>query len=313
MNQYFVCREKCPACNSRRFSEVYRNPYDEPPVSTYLESFYSGKVELKYLRNASFCLCECEECQLIFQKEIPNDHLMKVLYEEWIDPQTSYLSDQERDDQDLYWYYSQEIAAAIKFLGRMPSELEFFDFGMGWGKWALIAKGFGCDSFGAELSEERINFAISNGIKIVEWDDIPDHKFDFVNTEQVFEHIPDPYQTLCHLRKSLKPGGLLKISVPTAADISKRLKLMDWNAPKGSKNSLNAVAPLEHINCYKRQSLAKMAEEAGMEEVLMPMRIQYMYATNWSGPKKIAKNILFPILRNVMKSKNYVFLRNKQP
>ena len=58
---------------------------------------------------------------------------------------------------------------------------------------------------------------------------------------------------------------------------------MDWKAPKNSRNSLNPVAPLEHINCFRRKSLIKMAAIAGMEEVVIPMSIQYAYTSNWYG------------------------------
>lgn len=182
---------------------------------------------------------------------------------------------------------------------------------MGWGKWALMVKAFGCESYGTELSEERIKYATSNGIKVLAWDEIPKHSFDFINTEQVFEHISNPLDTFIYLKDALKSNGILKISVPTANDIKKRLKIMDWKAPKGTRNSLNPVAPLEHINYFRRNSLIKMANLAGMEEVVIPMRTQYLYTSNWRGAKRIAKNILLPIYRNVLKRQNYLFFRNK--
>ncbi|MEZ4663629.1 MAG: class I SAM-dependent methyltransferase [Caldilineaceae bacterium] len=183
------------------------------------------------------------------------------------------------------------------------------DFGMGWGKWALMAKAFGCKSYGAELSAERIAYAESNGISVLQWDEMPNQDFDFINTEQVFEHIPEPLPTLKHLASALKPTGLIKISVPTANNISGRLRRMDWDTPKKAKLSLNPVAPLEHINFYRRSSLVKMAEKAGLEEVQIPLRYQYQYATNWSNPKQIAKNIWRPIYRNILHRQNYVFFR----
>jgi 2-polyprenyl-3-methyl-5-hydroxy-6-metoxy-1,4-benzoquinol methylase len=118
----------------------------------------------------------------------------------------------------------------------------FFDFGMGHGRWALLAKGFECQSYGTELTDELIEHAKSNGINVISWDEIPQYSFDFINTEQVFEHISKPLQTLHHLKKSLKDEGILKISVPPANDIDRRLKIMDWESPKYSRNSLNAVA-----------------------------------------------------------------------
>jgi hypothetical protein len=55
-----------------------------------------------------------------------------------------------------------------------------------------------------------------------------------------------------------------------------------------------------------------MASEADMEEVFIPVVVQYGHMTDWSGPKKMAKNILLPVYRNLLKRQNYVFLRNRQ-
>ena len=180
---------------------------------------------------------------------------------------------------------------------------------MGWGKWALMAKAFGCESYGSELSEERAKYASSNGIKIIEWNEIPKHSFDFINTEQVFEHISNPLGTLIYLKDALKSDGLFKISVPTANNITRRIKLMDWKAPKATRKSLNPVAPLEHVNYFRRNSLIKMAELAGLEEVVIPMLTQYKYTTNWFGAKRIAVNLLLPIYRNVLKRQNCLYFR----
>ena len=311
-NPWFERREECPACASGRFKIIYQGQYDEPPVEDYLVDFYSpqGRVEFEYLNEMAYVLCECDVCGLIFQRDIPNESLMEKLYEQWIDPQKALSRHQEQDDLEYYSNHAQEIMQIISYFRKEPSSLCFFDFGMGWGEWALMAKAFGCNSYGTELSSERIEYAKSNGIKVIRWDEIPQHRFDFINTEQVFEHIPEPLRTLLHLKTALKTDGILKIGVPHANDIKRRLKIMDWKAPKGSKNSLNPVAPLEHINCFRRTSLLKMASEAEMEEVLIPLTVQYKHITNWSGPKRFAKNILLPLYRNLLKKQSHIFLRN---
>lgn len=310
-NSFFSHRNKCPACHSESIREIYRKPYDVPPISRYLESFYAdqGGVDLAYLANVSFCLCECSNCALIFQSEIPNDFLMSVLYEQWMNPDKIFRQHRRTDDLKMFSNHAHEISMLIDYFDTVPSALSFFDFGMGWGKWALMAKAFGCNSFGTELSIDRTTYAASNGINIIEWDTILKHQFDFINTEQVFEHLSDPLPTLQHLKTALKPNGIIKISVPTANDIRRRLKTMDWDAPKGTKNSLNAVAPLEHINFFRRESLIAMAKAAGMEEVFIPLSIQYRQACNWRGFKRVARNLLIPIYRNILRRRNYMFFK----
>ena len=210
---------------------------------------------------------------------------MKKLYEEWINP------------KETFEFY-QEILSIILYFKIHVSRISVLDFGMGWGKWCYMAKAFGCNVYGAELSEAKIEYGQKNGINVITWDEIPEYKFDFINTEQVFEHIQNPLDTLRYLRDSLKPGGLIKISVPNGKNIKKKLKIGDWMALKGSKKSLSAVSPLEHINCYTRTSVIKMAELAGLVRVRLPLSLQIASAMPWNSPKGILKNICIPVYRN---------------
>ncbi len=271
-SRWFDRRTKCPACVSEKFTTLYQSEYDKSPIRNYLQEFYApiGGVELEHLTGSLFILCECDACGLIFQRDIPNDALMEKLYEHWIDPRKIFDQHQRQDGLTYYSSYAREIMSILSSFGTAPSSLRFLDFGMGWGKWALMVKAFGCDSYGTELSQVRIEYARSNGLKVITWDEIPDHRFDVINAEKVFEHIPEPLATLRHLKKALKPGGIVRINVPAAGDMRRRLKIMDWTAPKGSRDSLNPVAPLEHINLFGRSSLERMAEESGLEEVSIP-------------------------------------------
>lgn len=311
MNKWFIERKQCPACASTGFDTIYQSAYDQDPVKKYLDDFYSvqGKVEHQYLAGANYVLCECKKCGLIFQRDIPNDELMERLYDHWMDPQKVYELNKKDEGLSYYARYAQEVMQIIAFLGKEPAELKILDFGMGWAKWCMMVKAFGVDSYGMELSKERIEYAKKNGIKVIKWDEVAGKEFDMINTEQVFEHIPEPLETLKHLSKGLKKGGIIKISVPTANDIDRRLKKMDWSAQKGSADSLNAVSPLEHINYYRRSTFLEMANLAGLEEVQIPISVQRQFTADRRGTKQKIKNIIFPIYVNVLKKRNYVFLR----
>jgi 2-polyprenyl-3-methyl-5-hydroxy-6-metoxy-1,4-benzoquinol methylase len=310
-NSWFESRKECPACASDRFREIYHSRYDESPVKDYLLDFYlpQGMVEFEYLRDSSYRLCECENCGLIFQRDVPNDALMERLYEHWIDPGKA-LTRHQKESIGYHLFLEQEINKIIAYIRKDPSDLCVLDFGMGWGDWAFEARKIGCDSYGTELSVERIEFARSNGVKVLMWDEIPDHCFDFINTEQVMEHLPDPLNTLRYLKSALKPDGTIKVSVPTANNIRQRLKNMDWKATRGSRNSLNPVAPLEHLNFFSRDALLNMAAKAGMKEIVIPLGLQYKYLPLRGGPKWIVRGLLNPLRRNILKSQNYLFFKS---
>jgi len=310
-NPWFESRKECPACFSGRFKIVYQSRYDESPVKDYLLGFYlpQGMVEFEYLKDASYRLCECENCGLIFQKDVPNDTLMERLYEHWIDPGKA-LSRHQKESIGYHLLLEQEVIKIISFIRKDPSDLCFLDFGMGWGDWAIEAKKKGCDAYGTELSEERIKYARSNGVKILKWDEIPEHSFDFINTEQVLEHLPDPLNTLRYLKSALKPDGIIKISVPAANNIRQRLKNMDWKARRGTRNSLNPVAPLEHLNFFTRDALLHIAAEAGMKEIVIPLGLEYKHLNFRGGLKWTVRGLLNPIRRNILKNQNYFLFRN---
>ena len=311
---YFVKRDKCPGCTSSDYSTVYSCGFLKSPVKDYLESFYSsrGGIDFEYLKRGDFILNECSHCGLIYQKEIPNDILMKELYEKWTRSQTTEEPCAQKESLYDASLRAQEVMTLIAYLNVGSSPPKFFDFGMGWSKWCLMAKAFGCDVTGTDLSVPKIEHAKSLGIRVITWDDIPNHAFDFVNTEQVFEHLPEPLETLQHLKTSLKPEGLIKISVPDGGNIKSKLKISDWTAPKNSRNSLNAVSPLEHINCYSRASIITMADKAGLELVKIPLTIQYVHATNWKPIKPALKNVLRPLYRDVLQKGTSLLFRQKK-
>lgn len=273
MTEYgFDQRDVCPACGSRNVKQVYSSPLGEPPVSDYLRDFYApqGGVEFDYLKGADFILDECLGCGLIYQRLVPNGQLSKLLYEKWIDPSKAFQLYHLTKGIDYYAELAGEIAMIIRYFGPNPDELSLFDFGMGWGDWCKMAQAYGCDAHGAELCRSQIEYAKRFGVCTIDYEDIPRYEFDFINTEQVFEHISNPLQTLTYLSRALKPDGIVKISVPNGWDIKRRLRTMDWTAPKDSYNSLNLVSPLEHLNCFDHHSLVNMAGIAGL--LLVDMR-----------------------------------------
>lgn len=147
-NKYFAIRENCPAYESADSKELYSCGFLQSPIREFLESFDSpqGKVELEYLNGANFVLQECSNCGTIYPKEIPNEFLMKKVYEEWIGPQKVFELDLDKDDL-AYSRYAQEVISLITFFKTKPSQLKFHDFVMGGGKWCQMAKAFGCESY----------------------------------------------------------------------------------------------------------------------------------------------------------------------
>ncbi|WP_298903228.1 class I SAM-dependent methyltransferase [uncultured Psychroserpens sp.] len=276
INNHFVKRSHCPVCTSENLKMLYSEAYESENITDYLDDFYNaqGGVEHEYLKGTDYSLLQCLNCDLVFQENIPNDDLMFRLYEQWIDANIVCKA----QEQYPLWYhetYANQIIDLITFFKRKPIDLKVLDFGMGWGKWCLMAKAFGCQVYGLELSKARIDYAQKNGITVLNEAELANHKFDFINTDQVFEHVPNPKATLETLLEKLAINGVIKISVPNGNGVNEVLKHMNWTAKKGSANSLNMVAPLEHINCFKTQTILALAEQFNLYEVQIPRSKTY--------------------------------------
>jgi SAM-dependent methyltransferase len=165
----------------------------------------------------------------------------------------------------------------------------------------------GCEVYGHENSPLRIAHAEQRGIRVLSWNDLPDHCIDFINSEQVFEHLADPLGALKHLTSALAPGGILKISVPDGADIKRRLAIGDWSAGEGSPTSLLSITPLQHVNCFSRRSLLELARRAGLAPV--PLTLAELYAANADviAPGKLIGAITRPLGRRLFASDTYVY------
>jgi len=260
-------RNACPGCGLKNIKTIYSSGYLEKPLFDFIKNYYAphGTIDTDCLKGASYILCECNDCGLIFQKEVPNDFLMSKLYEEWINPKINIENHKNNDTLGHFIDYAHEIMRIIKMMNRIPSSIRVLDYGTGLAKWALMIKAFGCDVYGTEISYGKKRHAQECGIKIVDLNDSKESQFDLINIDQVLEHLREPLKTLQLLNTYLKPDGIIKVGVPNGVNIKAQLRIMDWEAPKQSKRSLHTVHPLEHINCFNRASLITLVNKAGFK------------------------------------------------
>ena len=271
--KYIVTRERCPACESAHSETLYSASYSESPIRDYLAAFYAktgNGVQFEYLKGSEYILEACQDCGLIYQKQVLSALALRALYEQWLDPSIVYEIERRQRKARYYLWCAAETARVIEYLQKLPSEVKFLDFGMGRGNWCLIAKGFGCDVYAMEISDAWQEYANALGVTLLSWEQLAGHKFDFINAEQVFEHLTDPLPTLTRLRHALSPNGILRINVPGGHDIRSALRAPDWLAPHGQPDYLNDVAPLQHLNYFNYEAMVQMAHKAGLEEVEVP-------------------------------------------
>jgi SAM-dependent methyltransferase len=87
----------------------------------------------------------------------------------------------------------------------------------------------------------------------------PGLKFDWINLDNVLEHIPDPAPALSQIRSLLKPGGFVYIDVPNESYFSLRYRVND--AVRGFRKAPTFPG---HVNLFTRRTLRRVAETAGL-------------------------------------------------
>jgi SAM-dependent methyltransferase len=178
---------------------------------------------------------------------------------------------------------------------------------MGWGYWVKMAEAFGLEAHGAEVSESRLDHAERLGLNVLRPEELAGHRFDFINTEQVFEHLPDPAGTALELAGLLRDGGILKVSVPTAIRVKRLLARGKWTGP--GRNPMKDVFPFQHINAFIHRSVIALGRRAGLEPVPIPARIRYRYMPTWERPGRLARRVAGQHYRALRRQETMVWFR----
>lgn len=135
------------------------------------------------------------------------------------------------------------------------------DVGSAWGEFLIH---FGAGSKGIEVSDKEVRFSRAIGLNVEQYN-IEDEwrealeSFDVVWFSNVLEHVIAPHAVLRNFHKTLKPGGLLFVRVPTIP--SNRLLIM-FNQLLLGFLSYKAE---QHVNAFTRRTLEFTIERAGFE------------------------------------------------
>lgn len=308
----FIPRLECPACASRHSQTIFRNPLDKPPVSQLLFT----DLDPAQFAGGEYRVEKCAECATLYQGEIGTPEFLRTLYSEWLDneeepeaeiPEYGFDMAHPRLSRDAH-----EIMMVSAHLGVRLPQLVTLDFGMGWGGWARVAAGLGCKSYGNDLAEKRMRYVAERGVVPIGFDEIDGLDAHFINTEQVIEHLPEPAETLATLVKGLRPGGILKISVPAPNGIEAVLL-----SGQLTKENIMPLAPFEHLNCFNEHSLARLAGRFGLRPVRPGYGTRYAFLKHARTldprhPKHAAKALVRPLARYYSRTNLYAWFA-KEP
>ncbi len=135
---------------------------------------------------------------------------------------------------------------------------KILDAGCGSGSFLLKMKSFGMDCFGVEPGDFDKDFAKDNGLNIfhgtVEEAKFPDNFFDVIAVYHVFEHVPEPSETLAEFRRILKPNGILIMDIPQSNCLGFKIFKENW---------LGLDVP-RHLYTFSESVIKRYAEKTGL-------------------------------------------------
>ncbi len=229
---------ECPLCGSARQRVVYSS----------IEPFMR--------------IVRCADCRLMYQNPQA--------------PETT-LSDAHRELEGYLHFQNQTQDKVALFRARirrfcrrrsLPSAGDFLDIGAGYGAMLDAVKrelpGWTC--WAVEPSPTARDCILGKNYPAVATLDGlgADKNFDWVNLDNVLEHIPDPLNTLRILRSRLKPNGFLYVEVPNESLLPIRHRINDF--VRGYPKLPTAPG---HITLFTRPTLRQMVRAAGYSSLEM--------------------------------------------
>jgi hypothetical protein len=150
-----------------------------------------------------------------------------------------------------------------------------------------MAEQFGFHAYGIDRDPDRQRVLRNRGITL--FPDLDSLRaaalpaIHAVTLFQVLEHVEEPLELLMELRDLMAPGAVLVLEVPNCEGIT----------GIHSKTDYYNIHPLEHMNCFTRDSLRNMAERAGFT----PLKRPPAHAT--TDPVKALKGAAAPWVRGI--------------
>jgi len=274
-----IKRIKCPVCNFKKIWSIYKLSYGDLEIKNFLEVYYNKKLNLDLITSNDYNLLECKNCKFIFQESIPNELFSEHLYENLISA-TASLKKKEENIINLKKKYYNEIILIKKIF--KERKINILEFGAGWGFWSLEAKKSGFNVSCLELSKRRVEYMKSKDLNVINTIEKNKPKYDLIYSDQTFEHISDPKETLDLLNSSLNLGGYILLNFPSSFGFKRKVK----NNYMPNKDEAH---PLEHLNLFNRSSMNYLIKSTNLKLI----NFRSLKSLNLRDVYKDIKNLIY--------------------
>lgn len=243
----------CPLCDNRA-PLVIGNPITSRKAAHFIRQDYK--------------VVKCIQCEFYFV-----DPKIDLSIEEW-----AQLYGNEYFLSLNNWYKSQRINDVQLRLKKMSkicngSKINFLDLGCGEGIALIEALQNNWNTYGSDISDNRVDDAKQKGIIFSQGDlfsaGYPNDFFDIIHMDSVLEHVINPTNYLEELYRIMKKNAVIYIGVPNEDSLFDNLRQLIFKYFR--RSSLSAkIRPFEtpfHINGFTKKSLHIIAKLTGFEIV----------------------------------------------
>ena len=215
--------------------------------------------------STSFDIMECPNCKMM--QAVPSP-LQSFEYSSFYQNQYHYGDYLNRSTITPYHQsilnhgsepYQREIQ---RLLAIKPDIKTILDVGCGIPFFLYFAAQAGMDPLGLDVVPAIINysaavFKIKIMTTLLPQANLEPASFDLIRYHHVFEHLQNPIDELKRITLYIKPGGLLKISIPNRFCWKLIVKRLILHKPK----SYNAVDPPHHFFGYSLTAICSLMEQ----------------------------------------------------
>ena len=266
-----IPRIYCPVCDNKSLKSIYKLSYQDPKIKEFLEIYYQNRLPINLIAEYDYDLVECQNCKFVFQKFIPDESLSIELYENYISADES-LKKKEDNLVNINKKYHNEINLIKRIFKN--KKINVLEFGAGWGFWSTEAKKFGFNVNCLELSKKRVNYMKNKGLNVIDNINKSTHKYDLIYSDQTFEHIHNPKETLDLLETSLNSGGYILLNFPSSFGFKNKVN-------KSYTPCKDEAHPLEHLNLFNRSSMKCLIKKTNLRLINFKsfkyFKLKYLY------------------------------------
>lgn len=205
-----------------------------------------------YLKKNGCFLYKCADCALIFVSPLPRED--GAIYDEkyfcGTDKQFGYI-DYDKDKESMKSVFLKYLKIIAGNFERVQGK-KLLDIGAATGFFVRLARDFGFDAEGIEISKWAAEEGKKKGLKIqhgtIDTMQFLENSFDVITLFDVLEHISDPDCFLEKIFFILKQDGVLIINTPDAKTVWARILGKRWQA----------LVPPEHLFLYNKNNIQKL-------------------------------------------------------